>query len=236
MTAALHAPRTHAWPMERRDGLVLVAWFVGLLGIWWGAGALLTGPLDGSWIVRTDERISQWFADGRTPTYDDLATVGAMLADTFVKIGVTAVAAVVIFARWRSWRDVLMIVVPLVLEATTFIVVTFLVGRPRPDVPRLEDSPVDSSWPSGHVAAAVVYSAIAVGALLLNVLLNLILTSAIGIVGASLASSIAYAVLAMAWVGWGLRIAGLRLSETFLPQPGDRESLGRLVPRLGSAR
>jgi undecaprenyl-diphosphatase len=162
MTAALRAPDAKSWPLERRDGLVLGAWFVGLVAVWWAVGSLITGPLDRSWLVRTDERISQWFADGRTPTNDDLAMAGMMLADTFVKIGVTAVAAVVVLVVWRSWRDVVMIVAPLVLEATTFIVVTWLVGRPRPGVPHLEDSPVDSSWPSGHVAAAVVYSAIVV--------------------------------------------------------------------------
>ena len=38
----------------------------------------------------------------------------------------------------------------------------WIVGRPRPDVVRLENSPVDSSFPSGHVAAAAVYGAFAV--------------------------------------------------------------------------
>jgi undecaprenyl-diphosphatase len=47
----------------------------------------------------------------------------------------------------------------LVFEATVFIVVTFVVARPRPDVVRLQDSPVTSSFPSGHVAAATVYGA-----------------------------------------------------------------------------
>ena len=162
MTAALEVPRSRSWPLERRDAAILVGWFVGLVGIWWAVGAIITGPLDGSGFVRTDERISQWFADGRTPRNDDLAVAGAMLADTFVKIVVTAIAAGVILAIWRSWRDVAMIVLPLILEASTFIVVTWLVGRPRPDVPRLESSPVSSSWPSGHTAAATVYFAIVV--------------------------------------------------------------------------
>jgi undecaprenyl-diphosphatase len=36
------------------------------------------------------------------------------------------------------------------------------VGRPRPAVPRLDGSPVDSSFPSGHAAAATCYAAMAV--------------------------------------------------------------------------
>src|SRR6187455_1595211 len=105
MTAALQVHRSRSWPLERRDAAILLGWFVGLVGIWWAVGALITGPLDGSGFVRTDERISQWFADGRTPRNDDLAVAGAMLADTFVKIIVTAVAAALIYAIWRSWRD-----------------------------------------------------------------------------------------------------------------------------------
>jgi undecaprenyl-diphosphatase len=154
--------RARSWPLDRRDGVVLAGWFAAFVGVWWAVGALVHGPLDGSWVVRTDESISRWFADGRTPTIDDLALAGMLLADTFVKIGVTALAAVAALVIWRSWRDALMIVLPLIIEASAFIVVTWLVGRPRPDVPRLEDSPVSSSWPSGHTAAAVVYSAIVV--------------------------------------------------------------------------
>ncbi|MGZ4761133.1 MAG: phosphatase PAP2 family protein, partial [Ilumatobacteraceae bacterium] len=37
-----------------------------------------------------------------------------------------------------------------------------LVGRPRPNVARLETSAVGSSYPSGHMGAAVVYSGIIV--------------------------------------------------------------------------
>jgi undecaprenyl-diphosphatase len=47
-----------------------------------------------------------------------------------------------------------------VLEASAFITVTYVVSRPRPDVERLESSPVDSSFPSGHVAAAAAYGAL----------------------------------------------------------------------------
>ena len=39
---------------------------------------------------------------------------------------------------------------------------TYLVSRPRPDVERLESSAVDSSFPSGHVAAAAAYGALVI--------------------------------------------------------------------------
>jgi undecaprenyl-diphosphatase len=150
------------WPLERRDALTLLAWFVGMTAVGVAVGLLLTGPLDGTAVTRFDEHVSQWFADRRTPTMDDLTWVGSMLADTVVKIAVTAVVAVAMLVAWRSWREPLMVVLSLILEASTFIVVTTIVGRPRPDVVRLEGSPVDSSFPSGHTAAAAAYGAIVV--------------------------------------------------------------------------
>ncbi|HUP71790.1 MAG TPA: phosphatase PAP2 family protein [Acidimicrobiales bacterium] len=54
------------------------------------------------------------------------------------------------------------VIVSLILEASVFISVTWLVRRPRPDVARLEGSPADSSFPSGHTAAAAAYSALVV--------------------------------------------------------------------------
>jgi len=140
--------------------VVLLAWFAVLTLVWTGIGLLLTGPDSG--LVRSDEDMSQWLADRRTPTLDDLTLVGSMLADTIVKIAVTAVVSVIMLVVWRSWREPLMMVLALVLEASSFIVVTTIVGRPRPDVPRLEGSPVDSSFPSGHTAAAAAYGAIVV--------------------------------------------------------------------------
>ncbi|MET0147481.1 MAG: phosphatase PAP2 family protein [Ilumatobacteraceae bacterium] len=150
------------WPLERRDGVVLVAWFAVLTALWAGVGLLLTGPLGDSAVVRADEDLSQWLADHRTPWLDDVTWVGSMLADTVVKIVVTAVVAVVMLAVWRSWREPVAVVLALVLEATTFVVVTAIVRRPRPDVVRLEGSPIDSSFPSGHTAAAAAYGAIVV--------------------------------------------------------------------------
>jgi undecaprenyl-diphosphatase len=51
-----------------------------------------------------------------------------------------------------------------------FLSVTFVVARPRPDVARLSSTPMTSSFPSGHTAAAVVlYAGIALGLRYCNV-------------------------------------------------------------------
>ncbi|MEP6299748.1 MAG: phosphatase PAP2 family protein, partial [Ilumatobacter sp.] len=112
--------------------------------------------------VGTDEDIAQDLADGRTPLQNDLAHWGAFIADTPVKIGLSVVIAGLFLWRLRRWREAVMIGLPLIFEATAFIITTYIVKRPRPDVERLLDSPVNSSFPSGHVAAATVYAALVV--------------------------------------------------------------------------
>jgi undecaprenyl-diphosphatase len=113
-------------------------------------------------LVDTDESVSADLAANRTAGMDDFTAWGSLLSDTMVKIVVTALVAAAAFAVWRKWRDVWMLVLSLVLEASVFITVTWVIARPRPDVMRLEESPVDSSFPSGHVAAAAAYGALVV--------------------------------------------------------------------------
>lgn len=151
----------HSWPLAWRDlGTLAIAYAV-ITAVMVAVGALVVGPLDGS-VGATDRRVARWFEDGRTPRLDDLSYWGSMLSETAVKIALTAIAAAVMIAVWRRWNDALLVAVALILEACIFLTVTLIVGRQRPDVVRLDSSPVDSSFPSGHVAAAVVYGAFAI--------------------------------------------------------------------------
>jgi undecaprenyl-diphosphatase len=150
------------WLVRRHEAMVLGILYALFTAIWFSAGWLLTHPLSGSWIVHTDHAISKWFVSRRTPTLNSLTFVGSMLTDTIVKIVVTAIVAVAMLIAWKRWLEPLVVVGTLILEALTFITVTKLVGRPRPNVPRLETSPVGSSFPSGHMGAAVSYAAIIV--------------------------------------------------------------------------
>jgi membrane-associated phospholipid phosphatase len=138
---------------------LFVGAYVVLTAIWFLLGRAL---LASNRIVDGDQNVAERFASGRTERMNDLTFWGSMLADTLVKIVATAAIAAIMVAVWRRWRDALMVVLPLVLEASVFITVTWLIGRPRPDVERLEGSPVNSSFPSGHVAAAAAYGAVVV--------------------------------------------------------------------------
>ncbi len=150
-----------SWPLDRSDAARLVAAFVAITAVWWGFGALIVGPFDDS-VGRIDRRIAEDLAASRTPLLDDLSLIGSWLAETVVKVGFTSIAVLVMIAVWRRWREALFVALSLILEAACFLAITLLVGRPRPAVEQLDSSPVDSSFPSGHVAAAVVYAAFAV--------------------------------------------------------------------------
>ena len=164
-TAAVRlASRTErrAWPLHRDDGGRLVGVYLALTAVGIGVGLLLTRAFRDSAVTRTDRAVAEWFASNRTGTLNTLSAIGSQLSDTMIKIPVTVLVCVVMLVVWRRWLEPLVVAVPLIVEAAAFITITFIVRRPRPDVPRLEGSPVDSSFPSGHTAAAVVYAAIVV--------------------------------------------------------------------------
>jgi membrane-associated phospholipid phosphatase len=146
-------------PLDRHDLLALFAAYLGLVVVFTVSGLLIERS---DALLRWDEARSRQLADSRTPTLDTLSWWGSNLAETFVKIVVTAVIAGLMLYVWRRWREALFVVVPLVLEASVFITVTSIVKRPRPHVEQLDGSPLSSSFPSGHVAAAVCYAAVAI--------------------------------------------------------------------------
>lgn len=154
--------RGSSWPIDRRQWLYLAVAFVASVGAFAAIGYAMTELLAPNPITRVDVAIAERFVANRTATGDELADWGSLLADTSIKVGVTAVFAMVAFAAWRRWHEPVYLAVTLIFEALVFIIVTTIVGRPRPAVLRLEDSPVDSSFPSGHVAAATVYGAFVV--------------------------------------------------------------------------
>ncbi len=138
-----------------------VGWFLGgylaLVLIWYVLGRAVVAS---DTIVEADTDAAQWFVDQRTADLNRLTAIGSSLSGTETKIVVTAVLAIAMRVVWKRWREPMVLILPLVLEAMVFITVTFLVGRSRPAVERLEGSPVNSSFPSGHAAAAMVYSAV----------------------------------------------------------------------------
>lgn len=145
--------------LARATGATVAAALV-LAGCWVGVGLLITGSTNR--VGGLDLSVARWMVDHRTPLMDDLTRGGTFLGQTLVKVIVTAVAAAGLVLGLRSWRAASFVVLATVLEGAVFLAATTIVGRPRPDVPRLEDVTVNSSFPSGHTGAAAAYAAIAV--------------------------------------------------------------------------
>ena len=101
-----------------------------------------------------DQGLSEDLAEGRTATSEDASWVGSTLSGGHV-IPFVIGAFLLVFAVKRKW---LLAVYPLFLilvESGTYRATTLAVERQRPEVERLEQLPVDASFPSGHTAASL---------------------------------------------------------------------------------
>jgi membrane-associated phospholipid phosphatase len=127
-----------------------------------GLGSLVTHFVVGHSLGRGDQDVAQWFADHRTPTWNDVSLVGSYFAETVTVLVILAIALVWLGVR-RKWAQFGLLVVSLSVEASVYLVATYFVTRNRPAVPRLEDLIVADSFPSGHTAASVaLYGALAI--------------------------------------------------------------------------
>ena len=118
-------------------------------------GFVIVDLLTPSALTRWEDSVNQGAVDGRTPTMDSVSAVGSRLSDTVTCVALLIVMALVL--RWwlGRWRESIVLTVAIVGELLIFLVVTFVVHRDRPDVPKLDAAPPTSSFPSGHTAAAV---------------------------------------------------------------------------------
>lgn len=124
-------------------------------------GLLLTHVLLDGPVGRWDTGSTRWLAEHRTGFLDGVMAFASRSADTFGIIAVAAIVLVVLGTR-RRWQHMALLVTGLTLELSAFLAVNALVGRDRPDIPRMGSTPSTSSFPSGHTAATLVlYGAIA---------------------------------------------------------------------------
>lgn len=150
------------WPLTRSDWIRLAVAYASTVAVGVVVGVLLfrldpTNPL-----TALDERVANWFVDRRTDGRTTAATWGAGIADTPVKIGLSAIVVVALLWKLRRWREALLVALSLTFEASAYLITSIIVGRPRPNVEQLLESPVSTTFPSGHVAAATVYGAFVV--------------------------------------------------------------------------
>lgn len=128
-----------------------------------GIGMALT-RLDDLAEIRSDELgIVTWLVERRTPTMDSVTSFTSSLADTMTVVIGAAVAFVLLRLWLGRWRESIALVVAIVGELAIFMAVTASINRDRPPVPKLDEAPPTSSFPSGHTAASVaLYGTLAV--------------------------------------------------------------------------
>ena len=153
----------------RQDALRLIGGAVAVYVFLAGTGFLVTRVLVDGPVGRWDRDLSHWFFERRTSQLNDWTHVGSMLSDTPVAIAVTAVLVIGLRLWLGRWRESAAILLSIVGELTIFVLVTATVHRQRPTVRHLDPAPPTSSFPSGHVGAAVaLYVGLAVTVLLVT--------------------------------------------------------------------
>ena len=117
-----------------------------------GFGELLRGPLKS--LNHTESGLNADLAQDRTPAWNTVTMVWSHIGNTEIVIGVCVVAVALLWWRTRQWWVAVVPAIAISLQATIFVIATAIIGRPRPEVPKLDPAPPTSSYPSGHVGAS----------------------------------------------------------------------------------
>lgn len=135
----------------------------------WGAlvglGLLITEVLTA--LDDAEMAVMRWFVSTRTALLTDVAVAVGHLGGTLGIVIALLVAVSVALAVTRRWAPALFLLLATVGETAMFLGAAAIVARSRPPVEKLSPHlPPTSSFPSGHVAAALAtYGAVALLAL-----------------------------------------------------------------------
>jgi len=137
-------------------------YFAGLVLCWAGLALLTTlvGLAFTTWILpignlsSTDGTPISWLADHRTSFLDTASYLGSEISGGYVVPALIG-AVVIISVFQKRWLLAGFVLSSIVIESGTYRATVLFVDRDRPDVKRLEDLPVDASFPSGHAAASI---------------------------------------------------------------------------------
>jgi membrane-associated phospholipid phosphatase len=143
----------------RRVGVIVIVGYLCVAAIGILIGLAVN---DGQGWLFDEAGVMATISENRSGLLTDVAAAVGSFADTWTVIG-AASGAVVVLSLARMGRQTLVLVGALALELTTFLTITYTVGRERPSVDATGAVPSTPSFPSGHVAVAVVlYGAMAV--------------------------------------------------------------------------
>jgi undecaprenyl-diphosphatase len=143
-------------PLHKHQLKMLVLIWLALTAAYVVVGFAVVHLWEPSGAGRTEARLNEWFADHRTDQRNHLAKIGSAFSNTETKIALLLVLCPLMLWMYRRWHDWAFITIGLIFEVTVFFTASKIVRRDRPHVEHLDSAPT-FSWPSGHIAACVVF-------------------------------------------------------------------------------
>jgi membrane-associated phospholipid phosphatase len=105
-------------------------------------------------IASNDESVVGFLSHHRSAGLTDASLAASTMAGGVVLPILVAIFGLAM-ATLRQWRVGAFLICALAVESASYRTTTLLIHRPRPNVLRLEDLPVNASYPSGHTAASI---------------------------------------------------------------------------------
>lgn len=114
-------------------------------------GMIIVGPLGG---LPREAKANRELQEERSTTWDTITHVWSFIGNTEIVIGVCVLAVIGLLIWSRQWWLAVVPAIAISLQATVFVLATWITDRQRPPVDRLDPAPPTLSFPSGHVGAA----------------------------------------------------------------------------------
>ena len=133
--------------LATRAALPGLLWWVVMVGI----GLLIVGPLHD---LPAETGVNRWFEARRTAGLNSLTLVLSNFGQTQYAIAVCVLVVALFWWRTRQWWLAVVPAIALGLQSILFFTASLLVGRGRPEVELLDNSPPTTAYPSGHTSAS----------------------------------------------------------------------------------
>jgi membrane-associated phospholipid phosphatase len=150
-----HPRRAELARTVRERGPAVVVLLSALFALTCGAGLLVTDVLDSTAVGRWDLDVVEDLAAHRTDLWNTLTGATLVFSDTIPVAVLLTVAIVGTAWATRDWVAPLFLALAVGGEKLVYQLATLVVDRPRPPVSTVGVVHAQSSFPSGHVGAAV---------------------------------------------------------------------------------
>jgi membrane-associated phospholipid phosphatase len=126
--------------------------------VWWlvvvGIGFLIVGPLND---LPAETAVNEWFEQRRTAGVNSFTLFLSNIGQTQFIIGACVLVVAVFWWRTKQWWVAVIPAIAIGLQSILFLTSSLLVGRGRPEVELLDDSPPTTAFPSGHTSASTAF-------------------------------------------------------------------------------